>query len=229
MLRSLVTIDLGAVRHNVRALRRLLARAELWVVVKADGYGHGAVDVVARHSRRARPRCALPRVGEALELRTALPGRADRRPGPTGSRRRRRGTRRPARALPSRPRAPGRRAVHVKLDTGMGRWGLAELTAPGHGCRRGDEPLRLGRLGPRVHGAAARSVPLGDRAVCAPDAPYREQRRHPAPPCRASRRGSLRDRRLRHLALRHRPCRRRPPAGARLGVLGRTREIAPSR
>ena len=47
--RSLVTIDLGAVRHNARTLARLLGRSELWAVVKADGYGHGASDV-ARES-----------------------------------------------------------------------------------------------------------------------------------------------------------------------------------
>jgi len=45
MHRSEVTVDLGALRRNVRTLLRLLDGAELWAVVKADGYGHGAVDV----------------------------------------------------------------------------------------------------------------------------------------------------------------------------------------
>ena len=45
MTRSLVTIDLGAVRHNARRLVEVVGPAELWAVVKADGYGHGAVDV----------------------------------------------------------------------------------------------------------------------------------------------------------------------------------------
>ena len=40
-----VEIDLGAIRHNVARLRQLAAPAELWAVVKADGYGHGAVAV----------------------------------------------------------------------------------------------------------------------------------------------------------------------------------------
>ena len=44
MARSLVTIDLGAIRHNARMLRDTLGRTELWAVVKADGYGHGAAD-----------------------------------------------------------------------------------------------------------------------------------------------------------------------------------------
>ncbi len=38
-------VDLGAVAANVRALTRLVAPAEVCAVVKADGYGHGAVAV----------------------------------------------------------------------------------------------------------------------------------------------------------------------------------------
>ena len=38
-------IDLGAVRHNASLLHRLAAPAALCAVVKADGYGHGAVAV----------------------------------------------------------------------------------------------------------------------------------------------------------------------------------------
>ena len=40
------TIDLGAYRRNLRVLRRLVEPAELMAVVKADGYGHGAVPLV---------------------------------------------------------------------------------------------------------------------------------------------------------------------------------------
>ena len=38
-------VDLDAIRANVRALRELAAPAELLAVVKANGYGHGAVPV----------------------------------------------------------------------------------------------------------------------------------------------------------------------------------------
>ena len=39
-------VDLGAVAHNVRELRRCAdPRAKVMAVVKADGYGHGAVEV----------------------------------------------------------------------------------------------------------------------------------------------------------------------------------------
>ena len=45
MHRSELTIDLGAVRRNAQRLLAALAGSALWAVVKADGYGHGAVDV----------------------------------------------------------------------------------------------------------------------------------------------------------------------------------------
>ena len=58
MARSQVTLDLGAIRRNARTLLRVLDGAELWAVVKADGYGHGAADVGRRRSKPARPRSA---------------------------------------------------------------------------------------------------------------------------------------------------------------------------
>ena len=44
----------GAVRHNAALLRRLVAPAALCAVVKADGYGHGAVPVAAGRARGGR-------------------------------------------------------------------------------------------------------------------------------------------------------------------------------
>ena len=44
MHRSELTVNLGALRRNVRTLLRALDGSELWAVVKADGYGHGAAD-----------------------------------------------------------------------------------------------------------------------------------------------------------------------------------------
>jgi len=38
-------VDLEAIAHNVRVLRELVTPAELCAVVKADGYGHGAIAV----------------------------------------------------------------------------------------------------------------------------------------------------------------------------------------
>ncbi|MCF8029150.1 MAG: alanine racemase [Desulfobacteraceae bacterium] len=65
-------IDLSAVAHNVRALKGALSSGtRLMAVVKADGYGHGAV-AVARQALAAGADClAVARIGEALELRYA--------------------------------------------------------------------------------------------------------------------------------------------------------------
>ena len=38
-------VNLGAIEHNVGVLRAVAAPSEVWVAVKADGYGHGAVAV----------------------------------------------------------------------------------------------------------------------------------------------------------------------------------------
>src|SRR6266700_2772596 len=86
MHRSEITIDLGALRRNVRTLLRALDGAELWAVVKADGYGHGAAD---REIARARD--------AGLELAVS------ERDLPEG--------------VP----------LHLELESGMGRYGLAEL------------------------------------------------------------------------------------------------------
>ncbi len=40
-----VEVDLTAIQHNAAWLRRTVAPAEVWAVVKADGYGHGALPV----------------------------------------------------------------------------------------------------------------------------------------------------------------------------------------
>ncbi|MEU9112092.1 alanine racemase [Streptomyces sp. NPDC048483] len=69
--RARATIDVAAVRSNVRALRGRAPRAELMAVVKADGYGHGAVPC-ARAARQAGASwlgTALPE--EAFALRAA--------------------------------------------------------------------------------------------------------------------------------------------------------------
>ena len=50
-------IDLAAVRGNIRALRELVAPAQVLAVVKAEGYGHGA-ELVARAALEARAQAA---------------------------------------------------------------------------------------------------------------------------------------------------------------------------
>ena len=74
MHRSEITIDLGAVRRNVRRLRSVLGRSELWAVVKADGYGHGASDVAGAALGEGAQALCVATVAEALPLRHEFPG-----------------------------------------------------------------------------------------------------------------------------------------------------------
>ena len=68
---TVAEIDLDAIRSNVRLLKP--PDAELLAVVKADGYGHGAVDVAGAALDEGATALCVATVGEALELRTALP------------------------------------------------------------------------------------------------------------------------------------------------------------
>jgi len=72
-MRSEITIDLGALRRNVRTLVRVLDGAELWAVVKANAYGHGAVDCADAALGAGASRLCVATVAEALELRRELP------------------------------------------------------------------------------------------------------------------------------------------------------------
>src|SRR4029450_2437785 len=73
MHRSEITIDLGALRRNIRRLREVLGESELWAVVKADGYGHGALDVAGAALGAGAAALCVATVAEALELRDAFP------------------------------------------------------------------------------------------------------------------------------------------------------------
>jgi alanine racemase len=128
--RSELTVNLGAVRRNVRTLLRALEGAELWAVVKANGYGHGAVDVAgAALGEGARALCVAT-VAEALELRPEFPGVRIVVMGPASNREVARAREAGLELVVSTEDVPEGVPVHVKLDTGMGRWGLSELAAP---------------------------------------------------------------------------------------------------
>ena len=64
-------IDLDAVAGNVEVLRRAAAPAAVWVVVKADGYGHGAVDVARAATAAGAEGLCVALVQEGIELRRA--------------------------------------------------------------------------------------------------------------------------------------------------------------
>jgi alanine racemase len=133
MPRSLVTIDLGAIRDNVRTLLGLLDGAELWAIVKADGYGHGAVDVGRAALEAGATALGVATVGEALELRSALPSARVLLLGPATQAEVAEAREARLELSVSEGPIPDDVAVHLKLDTGMGRWGLSELAAPGSG------------------------------------------------------------------------------------------------
>ena len=130
MERSSFTIDVGAVRRNAETLKRVAGAAELWAVVKAEGYGHGAVDVSRAAIEGGATALCVATVSEALQVRTALREARIVVMGPMGE-----GEVSEARAarlelVAADGRIPEGLPVHVKLDTGMGRWGLSELPAP---------------------------------------------------------------------------------------------------
>jgi alanine racemase len=130
MARSELTVDLGAVRRNVRTLVRALDGSELWAVVKANGYGHGAVDVGGAALGAGATTLCVATVGEALELRHALGGVRILVLGPVTSGRDLATARDAGLELTvGDGEIPEGVRVHLKLDSGMGRWGLSELPA----------------------------------------------------------------------------------------------------
>lgn len=67
--RTWAEIDLGAVRHNVRELKRRAPASQLMAVVKADAYGHGAVDVALAAREAGAESFAVVTVEEGADLR----------------------------------------------------------------------------------------------------------------------------------------------------------------
>ncbi|MFN2535041.1 MAG: alanine racemase [Pseudonocardiaceae bacterium] len=69
--RAEVVIDLAAIRHNVAILARCAeaSGAVTMAVVKADGYGHGAVDVAVAALQAGAGALGVCSVDEALDLR----------------------------------------------------------------------------------------------------------------------------------------------------------------
>jgi len=126
--RSEITIDLGAIRHNAQRLLEVLGGAELWGVVKANGYGHGATDVGRAALEAGASALCVVTVAEALELRQELPEARVIVMCPTDELAEAREAR--LELVVSGGEIPDGVPVHLKLDTGMGRWGLAELPQP---------------------------------------------------------------------------------------------------
>lgn len=66
-----VEVDVGAIRHNVSVLAALAAPAALCAVVKADGYGHGAVAAARAAVEGGARWLAVATVDEGVVLREA--------------------------------------------------------------------------------------------------------------------------------------------------------------
>ena len=136
-------IDLGALQENVRALRAALhAPARLLAVVKADAYGHGAVEVARAAVEAGAWGLGVATTEEGVELRRGgirapvlLLGYTPPEDAETAVAHDFSVTvfqLEVARAL-SRAAAhqPGPAKVHIKVDTGMGRIGVAPADAVG--------------------------------------------------------------------------------------------------
>jgi alanine racemase len=131
---TVAVVDLGAIRHNVRTLKP--RTADVMAVVKANGYGHGSVQVARAAQAGGATWLGVALVEEGIELRdaglsdpilvlTEFPSGSEKEAleaGLTPSLYTEEGRRRLAEA----GGALGRRvAVHVKVDSGMHRVGLA--------------------------------------------------------------------------------------------------------
>lgn len=114
----------------MQTLLRSLDGAELWAVVKANGYGHGAIACAGAAIGSGATSLCVATVPEALELRPEFPTTRILVLGPASNREVARA--REARlelVVSAAEEIPEDVAVHVKLDTGMGRWGASELPA----------------------------------------------------------------------------------------------------
>ena len=131
MHRSEITVDLGALRRNVRTLLRALDGSQLWVVVKANGYGHGAVDAAGAALGSGATALCVATIPEGLALRHEFRVERILVLGPAGSNREIAHAREAGLELViADTEIPEGIPVHLKLDSGMGRYGLSELPSP---------------------------------------------------------------------------------------------------
>jgi alanine racemase len=151
--RATVTVDLGAIEANVARLRDVARPAELWAVVKADGYGHGAAAVARAALRAGARRLCVATWEEARALREEVgdvpvlvmgplvPGEEPHVHGVDVAVTSVEAFTR----LQSAARQPV--GVHLKVESGMGRWGMTPTEALRVAAQLEDEGmLRLSGL-----------------------------------------------------------------------------------
>jgi alanine racemase len=131
MDRSEITIDLRALRANAAVLAKAAGRAEIWAVVKADAYGHGAADCArAALGAGARGLCVAT-VAEGAALRTEHPDVRILVLSPIAAEDEAVAREAGLEVAVASPRLPEGLTVHAKVDTGMGRFGMTADEAAG--------------------------------------------------------------------------------------------------
>ena len=135
------SVDLGAISKNIAALRAHVAPAAVMAVVKANGYGHGAVPAARAAVRGGADWLGVVHVAEALEVRRAgvdVPllclmaiGSDDHAAAITAGVDLAAGSAGMVRRLAAAAEAAGRPArVHLKADTGLSRGGATAADWP---------------------------------------------------------------------------------------------------
>ena len=124
MTRSDVTIDLGALRRNVRRLRDVARPAQVWAVVKADAYGHGAADAARVALEEGATGLCVATAAEGAALRPLAPDARIVVMGPSDRDELALAREADLEVAVSEPRIPDGLRVHLKVDTGMGRFGM---------------------------------------------------------------------------------------------------------
>lgn len=128
-----IEVSTSAIEHNVRELAAMVAPAQLWAVVKANGYGHGAADSARAALAGGAQGLCVALVQEGVELRevgieapilvlSEQPGET----APTAIANRLTSTVYSPDGVAAIATAGGRsHPVHMKVDTGMRRVGVA--------------------------------------------------------------------------------------------------------
>jgi alanine racemase len=128
--RTWAEVDLGAIRHNVRTLKRRAGGALLMAVVKANAYGHGAVPTARAALEAGADSLAVVTAEEGAELRHAginapILVFTDLLPDGLALAKANR-LQVTAHSVPSAKRIASYLGleVHLKVNTGMNRWGV---------------------------------------------------------------------------------------------------------
>jgi len=135
------SVELGAISRNITALRAHVAPAAVMAVVKANGYGHGAVPAARAAVRGGADWLGVVHVAEALEIRGAgidVPllclmaiGSHDHAAAITADVDLAAGSAGMVRRLAAAAKVAGRPArVHLKADTGLSRGGATPADWP---------------------------------------------------------------------------------------------------